>query len=576
MPSPEPGLFAELRRRNVFRVAAMYAVAAWLVVQIADATFEPLGVPESAHRILILVAALGFPLALVLGWLFDWTSEGLVRTPDDPEQAVARLRGHRRIDFAIIAALLLALGMALFGPEMQTAPGEAPPIRAVAVLSFADMSPASDQGYLGDGIAEEIMGGLSKVEALRVTARTSAFAFKGRNESIQTIGEQLGVGAVVEGSVRKAGDQLRITAQLIRVADGFELWSDSFDRKLDDVFAIQEEIARATVDALKVRLVGTKPLVKPPTRDVRAYELYLTGRHFLSRRTEANLREAVGYFERALEIDADFPLAYVGLADAHSLAFIYAYEDDIASLSEAEAAAHRALDIDASSGEAHTSLGYVRMVQWRMDEAETEFREALRLDPAYAVARLFHSIFLRTMGRTEDAHVQIGTALELDPLSPIINREAGRSHFYMGEFVRATELIGKALKLYPDMPLARLYMGRANLALGQETEVFGWFPGQDDATLRTAYEDGGMRALMKRALEMRIAEKQRPCTDRPDLAAMTYALLREPEPMYDCLEQALAERAGPLPIVVAPDPAFADYRSEPRFVAVLQRMGLEE
>ena len=161
----------------------MYAVAAWLVVQIADATFEPLGVPAAAHRILILVAALGFPVALVLGWIFDWTAEGLVRTGDDPEQAVARLRSHRRIDFAIIAVLVLALGMSLFGPQWELAPDEMPPIRSVAVLSFADMSPARDQEYFADGIAEEIMGGLSKVEALRVTARTSAFAFKDKTTS---------------------------------------------------------------------------------------------------------------------------------------------------------------------------------------------------------------------------------------------------------------------------------------------------------------------------------------------------------------------------------------------------------
>jgi adenylate cyclase len=578
MPSPESGFFAELRRRNVFRVAAMYAVVGWLLIQIGESTFEALGLPEGSLRLLIIAVAIGFPIAVVVGWLFDWTSEGVVRTADEPEQAVARLQGHRRIDFAIIGVLVLALGMALFGPEMEIGPGtaEAAPIRSVAVLSFVDMSPASDQGYLGDGIAEEIMGGLSKVEELRVTARTSAFAFKDKNESVQVIGQRLGVGAVVEGSVRKAGDQLRITAQLIRVADGFELWSDTFDRKLDDVFAIQDEIAHATVAALKVELIGTRQLVRPPTGDVRAYELYVTGRHFLDRRTEQDLREAVVYFERALDIDASFQLAYVGLAEAQFLAFIYAYDEDVASLASAERAARRALSIDANSGEAHSSLAYVHMTYWRSREAETEFREALRLDPDFATAHLFFALFLRTTGRIEEAQAQLMAALELDPLSPIINREVGRNHFYRGEFVHAVEWLGKTLKLYSDIPLASLYMFRAQLGLGAEPTVFGWFPGQDEAELRAAYEKGGSRALMRRALDMRISETDRPCTNRPDLVAMTFALLREREAMYTCLEQALEKGAGPVAIVVAPDPAFAEYRSEPRFVAMMERIGLAE
>lgn len=578
MPSPEPGLFAELRRRNVFRVAAMYAVVGWLLIQIGEATFDALGLPEGSLRLLIIAVALGFPVAIVVGWLFDWTSEGVVRTSDDPARAVARLQGHRRIDFVIIGALVLALGMALFGPDVEigATPDAGPSIRSVAVLAFADMSPASDQGYLGDGIAEEIMGGLSKVEELRVTARTSAFAFKGKNESIETIGKQLGVGALVEGSVRKAGDRLRITAQLIRVADGFELWSDSFDRKLDDVFAIQDEIARATVAALKVELIGTRQLVKPPTGDVRAYELYVTGRHFLGRRTKSDLQQAAGYFERALEFDPQFQLAYVGLAESQMLAFNYAYEEDVASLAKAEAAARRALTIDPNSGEARSSLAYIHMMYWRVQEAEAEFREALRLDPDYSTAHLFFALFLRTSGRVEEAQAEFSAALELDPLSPIIYREIGRNLFYRGEHAQAIEWLDNTLKLYWDIPFGITYMLRAQFALGREPDGFGWFPGQGETELRAAYEEGGSGALMSRALDMRIAETDRACTDRPDIAAMTLALLGDREAMYTCLEQAIEKGAGPVAIVVAPDPAFEEYRSEPRFIALMKRIGVPD
>jgi TolB-like protein len=573
MPSRKPGLFAELRRRNVFRVATLYAVAAWLIVQIADATFEPLGVPEAAHRILILVTALGFPVAVVLGWIFDWSAEGMIRTSDEPERTVVSLRGHRRIDVAIIAVLALALGMSLFGPQWKLSPDESAPIRSVAVLSFADMSPARDQEYFADGIAEEIMGGLSKVDALRVTARTSAFAFKNTSESIQSIGAQLGVGAVVEGSVRKAGDRLRITAQLIRVADGFELWSDSFDRKLNDVFAIQDEIARATVEALKVKLVGTEPLVRPTTGDVRAFELYVTGRHLLNLRSEEALRNAVGYFERALEIDENYLLAYVGLADTHVIAFAYGYRGKDA-LPEAEAAVRRALAIDARDAKAHASLAFLRTMQWNWDEAEREYREALRLDSAYAIAHHWYSVMLVAVGRSEDAKFQIEAALAIDPLSPIIKREAGRVYFFAGELVLAAEQLNKALELNSNDPSARQYLMRVNLSLGREPEVFGWFPGQDGAELQAAYGDGGIRALIQRAVDLRIAETQMDCTERPDFAALAFALLGQSDRMYGCLEFAVEEEFGAAPIVIGNDPGFAEYRSEPRFIAILEGMGL--
>jgi TolB-like protein/class 3 adenylate cyclase/Tfp pilus assembly protein PilF len=489
-------------------------------------------------------------------------------------KAAPGARAGTGLRWAGIAVALAALAVLVWwGWSRPTA--SSAQIRSIAVLPFADMSPSSDQEYLGDGIAEEIMGGLSKVEALRVTARTSAFAFKGRNESIQTIGDQLGVGAVVEGSVRKAGDRLRITAQLIRVEDGFPLWSETYDRRLDDVFAIQDEIARATVAALKVQLTGKELLVEPQTGDVRAYEVYVTGRHLLNRRTEDDVRKAVGYFDQALEIDPSYVLAHVGLAESHILGLGVVYQDQHA-LSKAEAALGRALAIDPNSGEAQASLGFLRMLQWRWEEAETAFREAHRLDPAYAIASVWYAVMLRTQGRLEEAKLEIERALALDPLSPVISREAGRTYFRTGELVLAVEQFEKALELDPHYLWVRLLLVRARVALGQEPDVLGWFPGQDEAILGPAYAAGGLRGLMETALSLRIAETGMPCTERPDVAALTHMLLREVDRMYGCLEEAVAQKLPPAPIIISGDPAFAEIRSEPRFVAILRNMGIPD
>jgi TolB-like protein/class 3 adenylate cyclase len=448
---------------------------------------------------------------------------------------------------------------------------------AIAVLPFADMSPGRDQEYFADGMAEELINALSKVPGLRVAARTSTFAFKGKNEDIRTIGKQLNVGALMEGSVRKAEERIRVTAQLVRVADGFHIWSETYDRELDDVFAIQDEIARATVAALKVRLASTEPLVKRPTGDLRAYELYLMGRHFWNQRTENGFREAVNYFRQTLQADANYALAYVGLADSHLLLCFYGHEACKEALSKAEAAVMQALAINESCGEAHVSLGALRMYQWRWDEAKTEFRRGLQLSPGYPTAHHWYGWFLVNVGQNEQGLAEILQALELDPLSPIINRAVGEAYLYTGDYPHAIEQLQKALELNPNDSWVRPLLARAYLYQGAEPEVFGLFPSQGsprdvETQLRAAYQAGGERAVYRKSLELRTTETGKQCTDLPLWAAYFFARLGESDRVFECLQEAVDQG----PILFLFGPSLEPYRSDARFVALVEQMGLED
>jgi TolB-like protein/class 3 adenylate cyclase/tetratricopeptide (TPR) repeat protein len=492
-------------------------------------------------------------------------------------------RSASRVLMTLFVVLLAALAGALVWRYLASfmgddkAAGISGPPSAVAVLPFVNMSEDPAQEYFADGISEELINALTKIPGLRVAARTSAFAFKGRNEDIRTIGSQLNVGAVVEGSVRKAGNRVRITAQLVRVSDGFHIWSETYDRKLDDVFAIQDEIARATVSALEVQLASTERLVKRPTPSLRAYEHYLTGRHFWNQRTEEGLRKAIRYFEDALEADPNYALAYAGLADSYMLLWNYRHETREVALRKAEPAAIRAVAIDESSAEAHVSLGAVRRYQWKWKEAERETRRALELNPGYATGHHWYSWSMATVGRRREGLAAIQRALELDPLSPTINRDAGWHYVYAGDHEAAIHRARRALELNPNDPHAPSLLARAYLAQGREPEVLELFQGdgseaETQAELRSAYKRGGPSAVYRRSLELRIAQTKKQCTEWPYWAAAYLAVLGEADRMFECLREAVHQRRPMYPLS---DPVFEPHRSDPRFVAILDQMGLK-
>lgn len=335
MSKSTPSFIEELKRRKVVRMATVYGAVVFVVVEVADLVFPALGFPAWMYSFVVVLALLGFPVALGISWVFDLTRDGVKRT--EATSATAKF-GAQRVERWISArtaavALVLVSGGWLAGRVTgggaadSAGPGDDGTFESIAVLPFVDMSPAGDQEYFGDGIAEELLNALAKIPNLKVAARTSAFSFKGRNPDIAMVAEALNVQTVLEGSIRKAGNQLRITAQLIRAEDGFHLWSETYDRPADDVFAVQDELARAIVAALRVQLTGEQEaeLTRRGTQNVGAHNAYLLGRFQWNRRTEVGLRGGIENFTRAIELDSMYAEAYAGLADANAILHNYGF-----------------------------------------------------------------------------------------------------------------------------------------------------------------------------------------------------------------------------------------------------------
>ena len=460
-------LFKELKRRNVIRVAIAYAVAAWLLIEFSATTFPMLRLPEWTATFVTVLVIIGFPLALIFAWAFELTPEGLKREHEvDRSESITHITG-RKLDFMIIIVLVLALGYFAFDKfvldpsrdaELVQTTTEAVTEQAaesvdaesadqsIAVLAFADLSPGGDQEYFSDGISEEILNALAQIPGLQVTSRSSAFSFKGKGVDIPTVAKQLGVANVLEGSVRKSGKRIRITAQLIDASNGFHLWSETYDRELDDIFAVQDEIATAISDALKVKLgldtaVGeaVQPtIIKAANTD--AYDAYLQGRQLIHRRGRKSLEDAVRHLERSLRLDNNFASAHAQLAIATTLLLNAPGTYGELSLEEVRRKAiphfERALELEPKLAEAHGGLGLLAMNSGDLTAAIEYDRRALELNPSYSDALNWLYIALGILGRYEEAEATLKQLLVTDPMTIV-----GRSNyaFWLGVAGRVEE-----------------------------------------------------------------------------------------------------------------------------------------
>jgi len=597
MASPETGLFRELKRRNVFRVAAMYAVAAWLVIQIADATFEPLGVSDSAHRILILVAALGFPVALVLGWLFDWTTEGLVRTPDDPEQEVVRLRSSRHIDFAIIAVLALALGMSLFGPKMELAGNQADArasIRSIGVLPLENLTGDPTQAYFVEGMTEALIMGLARIGSLQVTSRTTMLQYTGTTLSLPEIALELGVDALVEGSIMLDGHRVRISVQLIDARNDQHLWADQFDRDLGDVLNLQSEVARNVARRVEARLSSreTEMLADAGPVDPRAQDAYLKGIYFANKHTPAGALRARRHFEEAMRLDPEYPLGYAGLADTLSCSPMHTWAiagegEDATPTAVMELAwelANQAIELDADLPEAQTALGLVRLFRaWDWDGAFEALDNAVEISPSYEFARRGRGLTLAYYGELDDAIRDADHALVIDPLNAQVIHQAGQIYEWSGNLERAEELYREATAVDSANPNGRHALGlllcksgvvEEGIALLEESlRISAGDPliaGDLGWCFATAGRSDDARSLLADLTERMALEWVSPIA-----RARVHIGLGEKEEALAELERAYNERAYRI-VTLDVESRWDPIRARPRFQALRQAVGLRD
>jgi serine/threonine-protein kinase len=508
---------------------------------------------------------------------------------DPPPSLVAGdlKRGSARWLWPVLAA---SLGLALVsgtGWEIRRTgaglPDEPPRPASVAVLPFDNMSPDGADEYFSDGITEEITTALSRIDGLRVAARTSAFAFKGRNESVGEIGRQLGVAHVMSGSVRRANDRLRITVQLTSVEDGYHSWTETYDRDLRDLFAVQEEIAQAIVVALRVKLTGeTTTIVVSPTADLAAHDLYLKGRHAVNQRRGESLVQAAAWFEQAIDRDPRFAEAYAGLADAYVLMPGYNVTTSSEAWPRSRVAAERALALDSTLAEAHTTLAYGAF-QFDADlrAAEEGFRRAIALSPGYATAHHWYGNFLGGRGDLEGYLHELRLAYALDPLSRQIGSEVGRALWALGRSEEAIEQLDQVLWADPHFAEAHVTLGRVYLQQGRLAEAIVAFEkgaelrGQDPldlAELASAYAVMGRRGDAERLLA-ELEERAGREYVQPTVLAMVYAALGDHDRAFDWLDRAAAERDGWLAESIF-YPMYDPLRSHPRYGPLLETLGL--
>lgn len=424
---PEPahglrGFLDELRRRRVAKAAAVYAIVAWAIIEASSVIFPALHLPEWTVTFVVLIALIGFPVMLVFAWVFDVTREGVVRTPARAalaaEQAQALRRG-RLWDFliiAVLAGLVVWLGWErMRGEETAAGPVEG---SSIAVLPFVNMSADPENEFFGDGLAEELLNALVGVSGLRVAARTSSFEYKGRNLDVRRIAAALGVDNVLEGSVRRAGDRIRVTAQLIRAEDGIHLWSETYDRSMSNIFDLQDEIALAIVDALRIKLGGVdqrKLTTARHTSDVVAFEAYLRGRHAMHQRTAESLNRALDDFREAIRRDPEYAAAFSGLSDTYVLLSGYGGLEEAEARRLAEPMARRALELDPDLAEAQASWGLLLRDRRDFEASLAPLRRAIDLNPSYSPAYHWLGLSYQALGRFREANEVLRKTLEIDP-----------------------------------------------------------------------------------------------------------------------------------------------------------------
>jgi len=596
--------FEELKRRNVFRVAIAYAITAWLLLQLVDLVLENVNAPDWVMQVFMLALAVGFPLAVFFAWAFEMTPEGVKRESEiDRSKSIAPQTG-RRMDRHIIIAMGVALAYfaydKFFASAPQAMPPSTPPVsvaaekpvvaeqsaipgsseKSVAVLPFINMSDDAQNEYFSDGISEELLNVLVRVKGLRVPSRTSSFTFKGSDKKLAEIGEELQVDHILEGSVRKSGERIRVTAQLIEVNTDTHLWSETYTRELDDIFAVQDEIAQAIVSALKITLGGNDqaPLQSRSTDSVEAYNKYLLGRHLWSQRSAGPILAATKPLKEAIAIDANYGRAWEALADAYVLIPEYGAGSVDQYTPLAHEAIERALAINPESARALTTSAYIKfMYDYDLKGAHADIEKAIQIDPGYATAYQWYGELLAAEGRFDAALDQLRLARIADPLAPIIPHVMGWILAFTDRTDEAYAYYEQALEIDPHFSSAIGNLMTLNMVTGRYDEArahcmqFASLSGLDPTTDLAVIDALENPELTGNALSR--MEQDSALADGAQFKALYLMMLNEPELALDNLEKGFAESEGYM-VHMNRMNIYDPLRENPRFQALLKKMNL--
>ena len=576
--------FSELKRRNVYKVAVAYVVVSWLLIQASSIFFPAFDAPPWVMKIIIIVVIFGFPVALIFSWAFEITSEGIkLESEIEPSKSITRRTG-RKIVAITIALAVVAAGLFVYQlagiPRLREAVRSVDaeedgrrsaaslpvPEKSIAVLPFDNLSRDPDNAYFCEGVQDEILTRLAKIADLKVISRTSTQHFKSAPENLPQIAKQLGVAHILEGSVQKANDQVRVNVQLINALTDAHLWADTFDRKLTDIFAVESEIAKTIAETLQARLTGSEKnaIAKTPTVNPEAYELYLKGRFFSEKRTGADLRKSIEYYDQAIARDPNYPLAYVGLANSQLL--------------PARAALKKALDLDDSLAQAHASSGLLATLELDLHRAVSELERAIQLNPNDATAHHWIALPLMTLGQFDRGIVEAKRAIELDPLSLIINADLCWIYFNGRRFDEAEAQARKTLEMDPRFYVAHFYLGEALQFKGKLTDAIAEYQKSIElnndpyslAMLGQALARQGKTDEAQKVLA-RLREQAKSQYVSPYAFAVVLTALGDKAHAIDELEQGYDDSGFYISLIKV-DPLFDPLRGDPRFEALVQKI----
>jgi TolB-like protein/Tfp pilus assembly protein PilF len=582
-----PGnFFSELKRRNVYKVAVAYAVIAWLLIQAASILLPIFEVPPSVMKAFVVIIAIGFVVALIIAWTFEMTPSGMKRTEEiRPDEKLPQWSRRKFASFilalTVCAAALLGYQVFRAKPTTQSNDVLNLPVKSIAVLPFDSLSRDPDNAFFAEGVQDEILTRLAKVADLKVIARTSTQKFKNAPENLPEIAKQLGVMNILEGSVQKVNDQVRVNVQLINGLTNAHLWAEIYDRKLTDIFAVESEIAKTIAETLQAKLTGSEKaaISKKPTANPEAYELYLKGRFFWNKRTSADLPKSVEYYNQAITKDPNYALAYSGLADAYVLYPDYGVGAPDEFYPKAKEMAMKALALEPSLGAPHAALGAVyTSLDHDFVRAIAEFDRAIALDPNYATAHQWKTTPLGALGQFDNAIASDKQAIALDPLSLIVNSDLAFNYLNAHRFEETIAQSRKTLEIDPNFHVVRGYLGLGLQFTGKLNDAIAEYrtaaAASDEpyglSVLAQACARSGLRDEAQRILRD-LEERSRTKFVTGWSIAVIRLALGDKDGALAALETAIDQHAPEI-LTIKYDPLLDDLRGDPRFEVLVQKV----